>query len=394
MSGGGSTVHPDVQDDAGSASADQVPSRPGLSQSSRLAASQVALRARGFSQGALERISAPQASSTLECYQGKWRVFVEFCESRKLDPLQATAPVIADFLLERFKKDTAPSTLVGYRSAIAGALKLSQGVDYGSDPSLSSLMRSFHRERPRAALRVPGWDLAFVLMSLTKPPFEPMSSDGMSLKLITLKTVFLTLLASGARRGELHSLSASIRRDGDWRWITLTPVPEFVSKTELRTSGATAFEGFTIKSLLSFVGPDLSDDTKLCPVRALKIYLARTKSMRGDKRRLFISFLPGKTTDISKNTVSSWVVQLVKLVYQQDNSEARTLAGVKAHDVRAFAASWASRGPFNLEALLQACSWRSHTTFTSFYLKDLSAVADQLYALGPLVVAQSVVQSR
>ena len=342
----------------------------------------------------MERISAPQSASTLKCYQGKWRVFTEYCEANKLDPFQATAPVIADFLLDLFRKDTAHSTLVGYRSAIAGALKLSQGVDYGSDPLLANLMRSISREKPRVSLRVPGWDLAFVLMSLTKPPFEPMSADGMPLKLITLKTVFLTLLASGARRGELHALSASIRSDTEWRWVTLKPLPEFVSKTDLRTSGSMAFEGVTIKSLVPYIGTDLSDDRKLCPVRALKIYLSRTKKMRSGKRRLFISFLPGKTTDVTKNTISSWVVQLIKLVYQQDNSQARALSGAKAHDVRAFAASWAARGTFNLEALLQACSWRTHSTFTSFYLKDLSGIADDLYALGPLVVAQAVVHPR
>ena len=351
------------------------------------------MRAKGFSQGALERIAAPQARSTLECYQGKWKVFTDFCRGRKLDPFQATTPVIADFLLELFEQGLAHATLVGYRSAVAGALKVSQGVDYGSDPYLSSLMRSLLRSRPRKILRTPGWDLAFVLWSLTQPPFEPLTSEEMPLKLLTLKTVFLTMLASGSRRGEVHALSAAtLKCDPSWRWITLKPVPEFLAKTELRSLGASAFDGVTLQSLSAFVGRDLPNDRKLCPVRALKTYLARTKKLRENKRLLFISWVPGKKGDISKNTVSSWVVQLVKMCYAQQNEDAMSWSGVKAHDVRGLAASWAVRGTYGLEAVLQACTWKTHTTFTSFYLKDLSAISGDLFALGPLSVAQTVVR--
>ena len=35
--------------------------------------------------------------------------------------------------------------------------------------------------------------------------------------------------------------------------------------------------------------------------------------------------------------------------------------------------------------------WTNHTTFTSFYLKDLSHIKDQLHSLGPLIAAQSVI---
>jgi hypothetical protein len=45
-------------------------------------------------------------------------------------------------------------------------------------------------------------------LTLTGPLFEPLSNlDKVSLKHLTLKTVFLTLLASGSRRGEVHAFS-------------------------------------------------------------------------------------------------------------------------------------------------------------------------------------------
>jgi integrase len=335
---------------------------------------------------------APQAASTLLAYQGKWRVFVDWCGTHGIDPLQASSPQIADFLLHMFQEGRAPVTIAVYRTSIAGALKLSQGVDYGADQQLSALLRSFQRERPRSAVSVPGWDLSFVLWSLTQPPFEPLSSDAVSLKLLTLKTVFLTLLASGSRRGEIHALSGSqISHDKGWTYISIRPVPGFLAKTELRSSGASVFEGIRILSLAPFVGSDLPDDRKLCPVRALKIYLARTQSIRKDKKRLFISYQEGRSQDISKNTISAWVKKLLKLVYKNNNDKARELTGCKTHDIRGMAATWASRGTYGLEALLRACTWKGHSTFSTFYLKDLTEIQDDLLRLGPLSVAQSVV---
>ena len=67
--------------------------------------------------------------------------------------------------------------------------------------------------------------------------------------------------------------------------------------------------------------------------------------------------------------------------------------GVKAHDVRAFAASKAFYGGVSMDQILQACHWKSHNTFTFFYLKDLSGQnqKDLSFHLGFFVAAQQVV---
>ena len=44
---------------------------------------------------------------------------------------------------------------------------------------------------------------------------------------------------------------------------------------------------------------------------------------------------------------------------------------VKAHEVRALAASLAFKGGGALDEIMASCFWRSHSTFTKFYLKDL-----------------------
>ena len=76
--------------------------------------------------------------------------------------------------------------------------------------------------------------------------------------------------------------------------------------------------------------------------------------------------------------------------YELSDQEAHTLHQVKAHDVRAFAASKAFQSGVSLEQILSACHWKSHNTFTQFYLKDVAWADSELYHLGPVVAAQQI----
>ena len=278
----------------------------------------------------------------------------------------------------------------GYRTAIAGSIKPIAGLDLGQDPFLSNLIKSFKRERPKSLQEFPQWDLSLVLFSLIKEPFEPLAE--VPLKFLTYKTVFLVLLAAGCRRSELHALSyEKFSHDSHWRNVTLDPMVSFILKTQLRSKGASALEPISIPSLAHSLGPDLSEDRKLCPVRALKIYLARTQDMRSGKNRLFISFMPGKSSDISKNTISGWIRSLLHLVYTNANKDAAALCGRTTHAIRSMASSLAFSGQVDLDDILKSCSWKSHTTFSDFYLKDMSQVRGDLLTLGPVVAAQRVV---
>ena len=69
------------------------------------------------------------------------------------------------------------------------------------------------------------------------------------------------------------------------------------------------------------------------------------------------------------------------------------MSRVKAHDVRALAASLAFKGGVSLDSILSACYWKCHGTFANFYLKDVCWQIDEVFKLGPLVAAQHVVSS-
>ena len=125
-------------------------------------------------------------------------------------------------------------------------------------------------------------------------------------------------------------------------------------------------------------------------MRSLHYYLDKTKDLRSDKELVFVSFRKSFKKDIVPATVSSWIKQTIGLCYQLSDEQFQNLHQVRAHDVQAFAASKAFQGGVPLDQILAACHWKSHNTFTQFYLKDVAWADSELYHLGPVVAAQQI----
>ena len=86
----------------------------------------------------------------------------------------------------------------------------------------------------------------------------------------------------------------------------------------------------------------------------------------------------------SKNTI--------KFCYTEADNANMDLVGVKAHDVGAFAVSKAFYGGISMDQIMQACHWKSHNTFTRFYLRDLAGQdqSEGSFHLGAFIAAQQV----
>ena len=367
-----------------------VPQASGQLESARVSVVQQSLRKKGFSSEVSRRISKPNRSSSLAVYQSKWSSFAHWCVKRKTDPLKASVPLISEFLLEKFKAGRAPSTLDGYRTAIAKTLIHFTGVNLGDDRNLSALLHNFHLEKSKTRNPVPEWDLSLVLNCLLKDPFEPL--DKAHIKLVTWKTVFLLALASGKRRGELHALSfnsLAYSPQGDTAHFKV--IPSFMAKTQLVGSSSLSF---SIPSLSTVLGPGMEEDNLLCPIRALKIYVARTQRIRENKSLLFVSYKPGFTKDIRSATISFWLKKLIRLCYDIAKTAQPGPLAVRAHDIRAMSASLAFLSKVPIERVMESCTWKSHNTFSSFYLRDLTLHSEEVLRLGPLVVAQEVVRAQ
>ncbi len=346
----------------------------------------------GFSTDLVNRIAAPQRSSTRQVYDAKVLGFKNWCIKNKKSFKKPSIKHLAEYFLFLFtERKLCPGTISNCRSAIADHYN-SDELDIGHNKILTRLIVSFFKDNPPSSREVNPWNLALVLDSFKKPPYEPMSKA--SRKYITLKTIFLISLASGRRRSEIHALVFKGIKWSQGNSIVSLPVHfKFLAKNQKSTDSASKIKPIVVPSLSDYLGEDLvnTDDRLLCPVRALKFYLDKTKSLRkGDRKKLFLSFFPNKTQDIHKNTVSGWLKQCVTFGYSHHNKEIPK--GIKAHQVRGVSASWAWRGGISMDKIMDACFWKSHNTFTSYYLKDCwSENENGEYSLGPIVVSGSIV---
>ena len=264
----------------------------------------LSVREQGFSKEVANRIEAPQRVSTRSVYDAKWSVFARWCQDNQVDIGAPPLKSIADFLLYLFQeRNLQPSTIDGYRSAIADKLG-NEPVNISKNENITRLLDSFHRDKPKGRRGVPSWNLSLVLHQLTKPPFEPLGEA--SLKHLTFKTVFLMALASGKRGSEIHAWKfKNIRNQADWTNVSMYPSASFLSKNQLARDGPGSVAPVVIPALGPTLDSSLREDRTLCPVRALKYYMKATSQLRDNKELVFVSFKKGFSKDISPSTISS-----------------------------------------------------------------------------------------
>ena len=336
----GTPTAPPLEDTSETATFQQVPQQRGVPESTCVASGFQESNSGRFSSEVAERIKAPQRESSRKVYQSRWTIYGQWCTENKVDITSTAVPQVAEFLNYLFTvKNLKPATITGYRTAIADALG-SQGEFISKSLELNRLIASFTRDRPKPNRSIPTWDLSLVLLGLTKPPFEPLSEAP--LKWLTYKTVFLLALASGKRRSEIHAWThSSVSSRRNWSEVTVSPSPAFLAKNQLASDGPDSIKPVVIPALTTMLHSSLVEDKSFCPVRALKVYLQKTKSMRKGKALLFVSLREGYSKDITRITISQWIKHTIQTCYQSSDTTDQQVTQVRAHDVRAMAASLA-----------------------------------------------------
>jgi len=354
---------------------------------SGVAVIQNAIRRRGFSEDVARRMSSNVRKSSELIYNSKWRIFDSYCQDKQVDPLKVELPFIADFFNWLFvHKQLSISTLQGYRTAIGRVLKKSAGLDMFEQDLIKDLFANFGLERPIKERQLPKWDLRLVLESLKNPPYEPLISS--SVTFLARKTAFLLLLASGARRGEIHALEISsiVKLKQGKSWM-LKPNPRFVAKNFRPQTGKGKFEGFTLKALKSYMAGEDGDES-LCPVRALRWYIHKTERVRGHIDQLFVTNnVRGPVRPIHKNTLSSWIKKVIADAYGATERQGGSLLHRSVHEIRAVGASYAMFGNVSIEDILAQCRWAGPSTFAKHYLRRVSGENEGFRSLLPLQVA-------
>jgi hypothetical protein len=140
---------------------------------------------------------------------------------------------------------------------------------------------------------------------------------------------------------------------------------------------------------LPFINKSKDREHRLsCPVRALRWYLDRSQTARGQTRQLFItSTKPYRA--VVKTTLAGWLVDVIKradaLVEEAQPGDHALGEGGKpverrnprAHSVRAYSTSWAFARGLTIPEIMNTVSWKCDTTFTKVYLRDIQLRLDQ-----------------
>ena len=326
----------------------------------------------GLSRRAAQFAAEALRQSTRDTYDSRLVPFREWCSKIPCDPSSAPLGTVADFLISRFDKGYAVVTLRSYRSAIASCHRgFRDGSSVTDSKFLTRLLQSFFLKRPLKKTLIPAWSLPAVLKVLASAPFEPLHKA--SLRLLTLKTAFLVAIASGHRVSSLQALCVD---PGHLRWeasgVRLIPRIGFLAKNQSLKSGSVEIFLPAISTLSS-----VEEDKVWCPVRALKWYVDRTKSIRASSSLFVATIAPHK--GVATSTLSRWLVECIEMA----GTEAILSVRVRAHDTRSVSSSWALFNGASLKEIQQAAFWSNSNSFTSCYLKDV-VVGEASYAAAVL----------
>ena len=216
--------------------------------------------------------------------------------------------------------------------------------------------------------RVPDWNFNIVLSALRQEPFEPLNT--VDIKFLTMKCIFLTAWASAARVSELHALS---RKEGHFlldskhRYIDLIADPSFIAKNQVASDPPRKYR---IQELRGYI-QDEAGDRLLCPVRALRIYKERTSHKKSENMRLFVGVRNNK--GMAVQSISYWIRRTIKTAYERAKPDMlNSIHRASAHEVRAVSTSLAASKHIPIKDIMRNAYWKSESTFTSFYLKDLA----------------------
>ncbi len=213
---------------------------------------------------------------------------------------------------------------------------------------------------------VPSWDLSIVLAGLQRGPFEPL--DSVELKFLSLKTALLTALTSIKRVGDLQAFSVSeecLVFGPVYSHVVLRPRPGYVPKVP-----TTPFRDQMVN--LQALPSEEADPALalLCPVRALRIYVTRTRSVRSSEQLFVCHGGQQKGKAVSKQRLAHWIVEAVALAYQSQGEPCPL--GVRAHSTRSVASSHALANGASLADICELRAGRHRTPSQDSTISALS----------------------
>ncbi len=219
---------------------------------------------------------------------------------------------------------------------------------------------------------MPSWDLSIVLVGLQRGPFEPL--DSVKLKFLYAKTALLTALTSIKRVGDLQAFSVSeecLVFRPDYSHVVLRPRPGYKPKVPTMPF---CNQVVNLQALPSEeADPAIA---LLCPVRALRIYVDRTRSFRSSQQLFVCHEGQQKGKAVSKQRLAHWIVEAVALAYQSQGEPCPL--GVRAHSTRSVASSHKLAHDASLADICRDAGLATPNTFARFYSLRVEPVSSHV----------------
>uniref|UniRef100_A0A803JUY8 Tyr recombinase domain-containing protein n=1 Tax=Xenopus tropicalis TaxID=8364 RepID=A0A803JUY8_XENTR len=316
------------------------------------------LRQKGFSEEVIMTMIRARKPVTSKIYHRVWECYRRWCEDREFSFIEFRLPRILQFLQAGLQKGLRLGSLKTQISALS--ILFQERIALSDD--VRTFLQGVARISPPFRHPIPPWDLNLVLNALLDSPFEPLSEVGV--EMITWKTVFLVAIASARRVSELGALSCSepfLVFHEDRAVLRTTPgfLPKVVSNFHINTEIV----------LPSFCNRPKNDKEtrlhRLDVVRALKTYIARTRSFRRTDSLFVIPSGAKKGLPATKTTIARWIRETVRRAYLAQKKVPPIK--LRAHSTRALGTSWAHRNLASAEQVCRAATWSSPHTFTKFY---------------------------
>ncbi|KAK8389707.1 hypothetical protein O3P69_009003 [Scylla paramamosain] len=192
--------------------------------------------------------------------------------------------------------------------------------------------------------KIPQWSIDRILDTFSSPDFEIELASPVNL---FLKTLFLTALASGNRASEL---SASLRMG-----LSLTE-----TKAVLPTHPSFLFKNQNPQNPTppDITFPAIGNAHSLCPVTALRKYLAATQTLPHED---FVFIHPKSSKPLKAGRLSYWLAQAIKI----GDPQAIRPAG---HDIRKVGHSIAAFRNSTPRSILENGFWHNASVFVQKYL--------------------------
>ena len=274
-------------------------------------------------------------------YIKKWQLF---CFLRKISPVKSNIAHILKFLRILEDEGLGYGAINTARCALSVVLPHIEGKTVGKHYLVHWFVKSVYERNPPKPRYSRFWDVSLVF-KLFK---NWQDNRELSLKYLGLKVAVLILLITGHRGQTILALNVEN--------LEINRHEAIFDLDKLIKSNRT---GDPLSSITMCSFPE---DKKLCVVRAINTYVARTASRRKHKQ-LLLSFIK-PFGPISRDTLSRWTLIILK-------EAGIDIARFAAHSTRGAVASKARAMGVPVATILKNAGWKTSIAFAKHYNKRI-----------------------